>query len=118
MGGPIRKGRVSSVFFDVTLQTYTMNVFPNPEEHAILLHFSCGIVLPQGPGGQKGLLPVGTIKIPVGYTMGKEFGTEITEAIAGIEPPSKLQVVQDPAAAEHVAAQAAAAEALRSEPAS
>jgi len=90
------------MFFDATLQAFTMDVIPLNDDHHIIQQFQVGVVLP-GPQGQKGLLPVGAIKVPTGYHMAKEYAEEILAALEGMEPPSKLITASDMGQAEQVA---------------
>jgi hypothetical protein len=109
------------VFFDATLQCFTMDVISVPDQHHVVLQFQAGIVIPGPPSApgepqQQGLIPVGAIKIPTGFGLAKEFAEELTEALDKMEPPPKqsgLIVAQGPGAqqaAQQLGEQAAATE--------
>lgn len=100
--------------FDITLQAFTMDVMPVPQNSSFIVQYQVGIIVPgpPGPNGEprgQGLLPVGAVKIPVGYNMAKEFIEEFQKVVDEMEPPkppSKLEVVSDAGAATAAAAQA------------
>jgi hypothetical protein len=110
------------LFFDATVQCFTMDVIPVPDQHHVILQFQAGIVIPglppENPGEpqQQGLIPVGALKIPTGYGLAVEFKDELTEVLEKIGPPpakSSLIVAQGPGAkqaAEQLGAQAQATE--------
>jgi hypothetical protein len=110
-----------SIFFDATLQCFTMDVIAVPDQHHVILQFQAGIVIPgppQAPGEppQQGLIPVGAIKIPTGFGLAKEFSDELVEALEKMGPPPKqsgLIVAQGPGAqqaADQLGEQAASTE--------
>ena len=76
------------MFFDASIQAFDVQVVPVPEESHLILQFILGVVIP-GPGGQKGILPAGAIKVPIGKEMAinkaKEM-LEIAEALPDPEP--------------------------------
>ncbi len=91
------------MFFDTTVQCFTMDAIGIPDAHHVILQFQAGIVVPgpppEHPGEpqQQGLIPVGAIKVPTGYYLAKEFAEEILAALENMEPPpppSKLIVAE------------------------
>ena len=106
------------MFFDTTYQVVDLQVHadeeqPNPH---LIYQFVTAIVVPTPNGPQ--ILPVGSVKIPVGADLAKttaERALQLVEELPEPEPPSKLQVVGNMDDAERVAAQAVAAEGLRSD---
>ena len=106
------------MFFDTTYQVVDLQVHadedqPNPH---LVYQFVTAVVVPTPQGPQ--ILPVGSIKIPVGKDLAvttAERAIALAAELPDPEPPSKLQVVGNMGEAENVAAQADAAESLRSD---
>lgn len=74
------------MFFDASIQAFDINVIPVEEESHLILQFLLGLVVP-GPGGQKGILPAGAIKVPVGREMAIKKAKEILEAAEALPEP-------------------------------
>lgn len=83
------------MYFDTTIQVYTMDVIGVPDQHHVILQFQSGIIVPgpppKNPGEpqQQGLIPIGVYKIPTGYQLACEFRDELVEVLEKIEPPPK-----------------------------
>lgn len=56
------------------------------EENHLILQFILGVVIP-GPGGQKGILPAGAIKVPIGKDMAIKKAQELLEAAESLPDP-------------------------------
>ena len=52
------------------------------------MQFILGVVIP-GPGGQKGILPAGAIKVPIGKQMAINKAKEMLEAAEALPDPPK-----------------------------
>lgn len=76
------------MFFDASIQAFDINVIPVEEESHLILQFLLGLVVP-GPGGQKGILPAGAIKVPIGRDMAINKAKEILEAAEALPEPKK-----------------------------
>src|SRR5271166_3632032 len=74
------------MFFDASIQAFDVQVVPVPEESYLTLQFILGVVIP-GPGGQKGILPAGAIKVPIGKEMAIKKATEMLEAAEALPDP-------------------------------
>lgn len=97
------------MFFDASIQAFDIQVIPVEEESHLILQFLLGLVVP-GPQGQKGILPAGAIKVPVGRDMAIQKAKEILEAAEALPEPkqdSGLIISGDVEGAQRVAQQAA-----------
>jgi hypothetical protein len=97
------------MFFDASIQAFDIQVIPVEEESHLILQFLLGLVVP-GPQGQKGILPAGAIKVPVGRDMAIQKAKEILEAAEALPEPkadSGLIISGDVEGAQKVAQQAA-----------
>jgi hypothetical protein len=59
---------------------------PDEDGPHIVLQFITGLVVP-GPGGQKGVLPAGAIKVPIGREMAITKAKELLEAAEALPEP-------------------------------
>ncbi len=95
------------MFFDCSIQAFDVNVIPVEEESHLILQFILGVVIP-GPGGQKGILPAGAIKVPIGKEMAITKAKELLEAAEALpdpepeKPESDLVIAQNMQQAEQV----------------
>jgi hypothetical protein len=97
------------MFFDVSLQAFDIQIIPVEEESHLILQFLLGLVVP-GPQGQKGVLPAGAIKVPVGRDMAITKAKELLEAAEALpepKPDSGLIVPNDANEAQALAQQQA-----------
>lgn len=97
------------MFFDASIQAFDIQVIPVDEESHLILQFLLGLVVP-GPQGQKGILPAGAIKVPVGRDMAIQKAKEILAAAEALPEPkgdSGLIITGDVEGAQKVAQQAA-----------
>lgn len=97
------------MFFDASIQAFEIQVIPVEEESHLILQFLLGLVVP-GPQGQKGVLPAGAIKVPVGREMAIKKAKEILEAAEALpepKPDSSIIVSGDVEGAQRVAEQQA-----------
>ncbi len=93
------------MFFDVSIQPLKFDFVSVPEESHLIIQVVTGMVLP-GPQGQKGVLPAGAIKIPIGREQAIATAKEMLEAAEALpEPPpeSDLVVVGDMSQADQIA---------------
>lgn len=74
------------MFFDTSIQAFDIQVIPVEEESHLILQFILGLVVP-APNGQKGLLPAGAIKVPVGREMAIAKAKELLEAAEALPEP-------------------------------
>lgn len=97
------------MFFDSTIQAFDIQVIPVEGESHLILQFLLGLVVP-GPQGQKGILPAGAIKVPVGREMAINKAKELLEAAEALpepKPESGLIVPSDVNEAQAIAEQQA-----------
>lgn len=97
------------MFFDASIQAFDIQVIPVEEESHLILQFLLGLVVP-GPQGQKGVLPAGAIKVPVGREMAINKAKELLEAAEALpepKPESGLIVPSDVGEAQAIAQQQA-----------
>ena len=98
------------MLFDTTIQAFDVQVISIPDEEGphVVLQFITGLVIP-GPGGQKGILPAGAIKVPIGKEMAIKKATEMLEAAEALpdpepeKPESDILVAQNMEQAKQVA---------------
>jgi hypothetical protein len=93
------------MFFDASIQAFDIQVIPVEEESHLILQFLLGLVVP-GPQGQKGILPAGAIKVPVGRQMAIDKAKEIlaaAEALPEPKPESDLIIAGNMDQAQQVA---------------
>ena len=76
------------MLFDSTIQAFDIQIIPIPDEDGphIILQFILGLVIP-GPQGQKGVLPAGAIKVPIGREMAINKAKELLEAAEALPEP-------------------------------
>lgn len=76
------------MFFDVSTQAFDIQIIPVPDEDGphVILQFLLGLTVP-GPGGQKGVLPAGAIKIPIGREMAINKAKALLEAAEALPEP-------------------------------
>lgn len=74
------------MFFDASIQAFDINVIPVDEESHIILQFILGVVIP-GPAGQKGILPAGAIKVPIGKEMAIAKAKQMLEVAEALPDP-------------------------------
>lgn len=76
------------MFFDASIQAFEIQVIPIPDEDSphVILQLLLGMTIP-GPGGQKGVLPAGAIKVPVGREMAIKKAKELLEAAESLPEP-------------------------------
>lgn len=74
------------MFFDASIQAFDIQVIGVEEESHLLLQFILGIVIP-GPGSQKGILPAGAIKVPIGKDMAIKKAKELLEVAESLPDP-------------------------------
>jgi hypothetical protein len=95
------------MFFDVTTQAFEIQIVPVPDDEGphVILQMLLGLTIP-GPQGQKGILPAGAIKVPIGREMAinkaKEL-LEIAEALPEPKPESDLIIAGNMDQAKQVA---------------
>lgn len=89
------------MFFDASIQAFDIQVIPVEEESHLILQFILGVVIP-GPGGQKGILPAGAIKVPIGKEMAITKAKEMLEAAEALPDPPKESGLIVPSSAEEV----------------
>lgn len=82
------------------------------DESHLILQFILGVVIP-GPGGQKGILPAGAIKVPIGKDMAIKKAKEMLEAAEALPDPPKESGLIVPQSAEEVEQVAAVDDAIR-----
>ncbi len=95
------------MFFDVTTQAFDVAIIPVPDEESphVVLQLLLGITIP-GPQGQKGVLPAGSIKVPIGREMAINKAKELLEAAEALpepKPESDLVVASNMEQAKQVA---------------
>lgn len=76
------------MFFDVSTQAFEIQIVPVPDEDGphVILQLLLGMTIP-GPAGQKGILPAGAIKVPIGREMAINKAKELLEAAEGLPEP-------------------------------
>ncbi|MDA4131834.1 MAG: hypothetical protein OK454_01735 [Thaumarchaeota archaeon] len=74
------------MFFDASIQAFDIQVVPVEDESHLILQFILGVVIP-GPQGQKGILPAGAIKVPIGKEMAIKKAKEILEVAEALPDP-------------------------------
>ena len=76
------------MFFDASIQAFEVQVIPVPDEDGphVILQLLLGMTIP-GPGGQKGVLPAGAIKVPIGREMAINKAKELLEAAESLPEP-------------------------------
>lgn len=76
------------MFFDASIQAFDVQVVPVPDEDSphVILQLLLGLTIP-GPGGQKGILPAGAIKVPIGREMAINKAKELLEAAEALPEP-------------------------------
>ena len=89
------------MFFDASIQAFDVQVIPVEDEHHLILQFILGVVIP-GPGGQKGILPAGAIKVPIGKEMAINKAKEMLEIAEALPDPPKESGLIIPQSAEEV----------------
>lgn len=100
------------MFFDASIQAFDIQVISVEEESHLILQFILGVVIP-GPGGQKGILPAGAIKVPIGKDMAIKKAKEMLEAAEALPDPPKESGLIIPQSAEEVEQVAAVDDAIR-----
>lgn len=76
------------MFFDASIQAFDIQVIPVPDEDSphVILQLLLGMTVP-GPGGQKGVLPAGAIKVPISREMAINKAKELLEAAEALPEP-------------------------------
>lgn len=74
------------MFFDTSIQAFDIQIIPIEEDSHLILQFLLGLVVP-GPQGQKGVLPAGAIKVPIGREMAINKAKELLEAAEALPEP-------------------------------
>jgi hypothetical protein len=76
------------MFFDASIQTFDIQVISVPDEDGphVILQLLLGLTVP-GPSGQKGVLPAGAIKVPIGREMAIGKAKELLEAAEALPEP-------------------------------
>lgn len=95
------------MFFDASIQAFEVQVIPVPDEDGphVILQLLLGMTIP-GPGGQKGVLPAGAIKVPIGREMAINKAKELLEAAESLpepKPESDLIIAGNMDQVKHVA---------------
>lgn len=100
------------MFFDTSIQAFDINIIPVEEESHLILQFICGVVIP-GPGGQKGILPAGAVKVPIGKEMAVNKAKQMLEVAEALPDPPKESGLIIPESAAEVEQVAQVDEAIR-----
>lgn len=100
------------MFFDASIQAFDINVISVEEESHLILQFILGVVIP-GPGGQKGILPAGAIKVPIGKEMAINKAKQMLEVAEALPDPPKESGLIIPGSQEEVDQVAQVDEAIR-----
>jgi hypothetical protein len=93
------------LFFDTSIQAFDIQIISVEEESHLILQFILGLVVP-GPAGQKGILPAGAIKVPIGREMAINKAKELLEAAEALpepKPESDLIIAGNMDQVKHVA---------------
>ena len=95
------------MFFDTSIQAFDVQVIPVPDEDGphVILQFLLGMTIP-GPQGQKGILPAGALKVPIGKEMAINKAKQLLEAAESLpdpKPESDLVVVGNMGQADQIA---------------
>jgi hypothetical protein len=95
------------MFFDTSIQAFDVQVIPVPDEEGphVILQFLLGMTIP-GPQGQKGILPAGALKVPIGKEMAINKAKQLLEAAEALpdpKPESDLVVVGNMGQADQIA---------------
>jgi hypothetical protein len=74
--------------FDATIQAFDIQIIPVPDEDGphVIVQLITGLVVP-GPGNQKGVLPAGAIKVPIGRKVAINKAKELLEAAESLPEP-------------------------------
>jgi hypothetical protein len=100
------------MFFDASIQAFDINIISVEEESHLILQFILGVVIP-GPGGQKGILPAGAIKVPIGKEMAITKAKQMLEVAEALPDPPKESGLIIPESAAEVEQVAKVDEAIR-----
>jgi hypothetical protein len=78
------------MFFDATTQAFEIQIIPIPDEDGphVIWQMLLGLTIP-GPQGQKGILPAGALKVPIGREMAITKAKELLEAAEALPEPKK-----------------------------
>jgi hypothetical protein len=76
------------MLFDCTTQAFEIQIIPVPDEEQphVILQMLLGLTIP-GPDGQKGILPAGALKVPIGREMAINKAKELLDAAEALPKP-------------------------------